>query len=161
MSLICFQMIWKGSLQTAMRHKLIKVWSSSSEWPAHHISNLFLRPLHEIKQTRAFKSCTFADLTRSATRPPLPDRTPSNTLTNCHYRAMANCSEVRSFQWGCCYVTRRALASCPGWRDNFLGAQTDSLNVSHLPPNAWSLARGLGWGREWLIDISSYQTDKI
>ena len=66
-------MIWKGSLQTATRHKLIKVWRSFSEdlWM---ISSSYLKPLSSSaawnKKDRIFKSCRCADLTGAATRPP-------------------------------------------------------------------------------------------
>ena len=73
MCLTCLQMIWKGSLQTATRHKLIKVWRLFSEnlWM---ISSSYLKPLSSSaawnKKYRIFKSCRCADLTGAATRPP-------------------------------------------------------------------------------------------
>ena len=149
MYLNCFQRIWKGSLQTATKHKLIKVWRSFSE-DLIMISPSHLKPFSSSaawnKKNRIFKSCGCADLTGAATRAPFVIVRPP----------MHPCELFRSLSPQVSLGLLLSNMTCPGWRDNFLGAQKDSLKCQSSPE---SLARSLVWGLGWKrTDTSSYMT---
>lgn len=152
MYLNCFQRIGKGSLQTATKHKLIKVWRSFSE------DLIMISPSH----LKPFSSCAawnkkiaFSNRVDVLTLLELLHEPLLSSYA--HQCIHANCLEVwaRRFHWDYTWLLLSNM-TCPGWRDNFLSAQKHSLKCQSSPE---SLARSLVWGLGWKrTDISSYMT---